>query len=316
MKTPILGDAKCLPLFAPVWLRFSSEVRPNRRHAINLESQVSIFVFTFSSSVNILWAFLVARLSPGHSGVTKPTPFVTLISGKIGVDFAGFRSGVFAPLLSHPAWPVSARRAGVLDRLLPEDSLDGGRRDVVGPCDLADALSTLPIYIDSPRVQLQPVPPDLAAFEFRAAHAGFDSLDDQVAFEFRDRADDDGDGPAEGAAGVDVLPEAGILDLQPAELIQNLKEVLDRPGDPVRSPDQDNVEPAAAGISHHLIQTGPLCLRAADSVGILLDDFEAALNGHLTQIKELGLGVLIQGGNSHIEGGALHRGWIHCIRYI
>jgi hypothetical protein len=33
--------------------------------------------------------------------------------------------------------------------------------------------------------------------------------------------------------------------------------VLHRPGDPVRCPDQNHIEPAAAGVGHHGIETGP-----------------------------------------------------------
>ena len=109
----------------------------------------------------------------------------------------------------------------------------------MGFCDLSQTLSALPIFADSASIQFDRVSADVTAFEFSAAHAGFHSLDDQVSFELRDRADDDRDGPAERAAGVDVFPEADVFDLQPAELIQNLEEVLDGPGDPVRSPDED-----------------------------------------------------------------------------
>jgi hypothetical protein len=38
--------------------------------------------------------------------------------------------------------------------------------------------------------------------------------------------------------------------VQPVELVQHLQEVFYRPADPIRCPDQDNVELAAADISH------------------------------------------------------------------
>jgi hypothetical protein len=66
-----------------------------------------------------------------------------------------------------------------------------------------------------------------------APHAGAYPLDDQVAFQLGDSADDDDDGPAQRSAGVDVLPEADELDLQPVQLVQNIEEVLHRPGDSV-----------------------------------------------------------------------------------
>jgi hypothetical protein len=59
------------------------------------------------------------------------------------------------------------------------------------------------------------------------------SLNDQIAFEFSDSADNNDDGPAQRTASVDIFPEADILDFQPIEFVQNIEEVLHRPGDPV-----------------------------------------------------------------------------------
>ena len=112
--------------------------------------------------------------------------------------------------------------------------------------------------------------PMCRAFEPGAPHAGADPLDDQVAFEFGDGADDDHDGAAQRAAGVDLLAEADELDVEPVQLVEHFEEVPDRPGDPVRRPDQDDIEAAAAGIPHQVIETGPARLRAGDPVGILV----------------------------------------------
>src|ERR1035438_10483496 len=92
---------------------------------------------------------------------------------------------------------------------------------------------TLPlgaVMLDPGVVELQRVVADVAAFKAGAPHAGAHSLDDQVAFEFGDGADDDYDGPAQRAAGIDIFPEADVLDLQPVQLVQDLKKVLHRPG--------------------------------------------------------------------------------------
>jgi len=83
-----------------------------------------------------------------------------------------------------------------------------------------------------------------------------------------------------GAAGIDIFPEADELDVEPVERIENIEEVLDRPGDPVGSPYQDDIEPAAACIRHHLAKSGPLGLRPGDSVGVFLHDLTAALGSH------------------------------------
>ncbi len=76
-----------------------------------------------------------------------------------------------------------------------------------------------------------------------------------------------------------------VLDAQPVQLVQYFEEVFHRPGDPVRGPDQDHIEAAAAGIGHHLIEARPLCFHAGDPVCVLLHDLVAALGGHLAQVE-------------------------------
>ena len=82
-----------------------------------------------------------------------------------------------------------------------------------------------------------------------------------------------------------VLAEADELDSDPIEFVEHLEEVPGRPSDAVARPDQDDIEPAAAGIRHHLVQTGPAGLRTADPVGVLLHDLIAALSSHLAQVE-------------------------------
>ena len=65
---------------------------------------------------------------------------------------------------------------------------------------------------DAGTVDLERPAADVAAFEPGPAHAGPDPLDDQVAFELGDGADDDHHGAAQRSAGVDVLAEADELD--------------------------------------------------------------------------------------------------------
>jgi hypothetical protein len=49
------------------------------------------------------------------------------------------------------------------------------------------------------------------------------------------------------------------------------------------------------GISQQLVEAGALCLRAANLVGVFLDDLVATLLRQLPQIVELRLRVLIEG---------------------
>jgi hypothetical protein len=103
-----------------------------------------------------------------------------------------------------------------------------------------------------------------------------------------------------GPGGVDLFAEADELSVQVAKLVQDLEEVLRGPGDPVTSPDQDDVEATAASIPHQAIQTGPARLRARDPVFVLFDDLISALLGHLAEIIELSFRMLIERRDPHI----------------
>jgi hypothetical protein len=84
------------------------------------------------------------------------------------------------------------------------------------------------------------------------------------------------------------------------DFVQNLKEVADGAGQAVERPYDDDQEPAMPGISHQLVEPRALGLGAADPVGILLDDLVTALLGQLAQAVELGLRVLVEGGDAEI----------------
>ena len=92
--------------------------------------------------------------------------------------------------------------------------------------DLSDALAALTILVDGGAVQYQRGSTDSLTVETGAPHASSYSLDDERAFEFGDGADDDDDGTAQRAAGVDIFSERHIFDIRSAQLIQNLKECL------------------------------------------------------------------------------------------
>ena len=84
-----------------------------------------------------------------------------------------------------------------------EHALYGSRRDAMAFGDLAKALATLTILLDGGAVQYQRSSADALAVEAGAPHAGAHPLDDQDAFQLSDGADDDHDGAAQRAAGVD-----------------------------------------------------------------------------------------------------------------
>jgi len=192
--------------------------------------------------------------------------------------------------------------------VLLKHAVDGGAGDKVALCQLAETVAPLTALQDGGAIENKRFTPDVTAFELRPPHACPHPLDDQVAFELCDRTDDHDDGPAQRTAGVDLFAETDELDVQPVQFVEYIEEVLHRSGDAIGSPDQDDVETTAAGISHQSIESRPPGLRTADHVGKLLHDLVAALLGHLTKVVELGLRVLIERGDTQIEGGALHTG--------
>ena len=101
----------------------------------------------------------------------------------------------------------------------------GGRRNAVSFGDLSDALATLTILLDGGAVQYQRSSADSLAVEPGAPHAGAHPLDDQRAFQLSDGTDDDDDGPAQRAAGVDVFSERDELDACSVQIIEHLQEV-------------------------------------------------------------------------------------------
>ena len=77
-----------------------------------------------------------------------------------------------------------------------DDAMHGSPGDTVLPGDLSQALPAATILEDRLPVEIERPAADVPAFEACPPHAGTDPLDDQVAFQFRDRPDDHHDGPA------------------------------------------------------------------------------------------------------------------------
>ena len=101
-----------------------------------------------------------------------------------------------------------------LGRELSQHTLYSGRRNAMAFGDLSDALALAAVALDGGVVQYQRIAADVLALKPGAPHAGAHPLDDQIAFQFGNGADDDHDGPAQRAAGIDIFPEADVLDLK------------------------------------------------------------------------------------------------------
>ncbi len=114
-----------------------------------------------------------------------------------------------------------------------DNSVYGGTGDAISASHLSEALAAAPFANDSLAIDIKSGATDVLALKAGSPHAGSDSFDDQAPFELGDGADDHDDGPAQRSAGVDILPEADILDAQPVELVLRLQEVTCGAGKPV-----------------------------------------------------------------------------------
>src|SRR3954453_5262515 len=108
--------------------------------------------------------------------------------------------------------------------------------------DLSEALSSIAVPHASGRVKCKRRSAGVTPFELGTPHSGTNPLDDQVAFQFGDGADDNHDRSSQRSASVDLLAEADELDVQPVEIIQHIEEVPGRACDAIACPDQDNIE--------------------------------------------------------------------------
>src|SRR5271167_4644226 len=118
-----------------------------------------------------------------------------------GLDFAGFTGWFFDHLLSR----------GVLVCRCAEDAVVGGRRNAMSLGDLPQALAAAAITEDGFPIDGDRLPSNVPALELRASHAGFHSFDNQVAFEFGDRTDDDHNGPHQRNGRIDAFAERDEL---------------------------------------------------------------------------------------------------------
>jgi hypothetical protein len=81
------------------------------------------------------------------------------------------------------------------------------------------------------------------------------------------------------------------------QFVENFQEMAHVPCDPVEGDNKHNIKAPTPSIYHQLVEAGSLRLRAANSVGVLADDFIATLLRHLTQVEKLRLQILFHGGN-------------------
>jgi hypothetical protein len=176
----------------------------------------------------------------------------------------------------------------------------------MGLGDLTQTLAPSALLENSNPIDFEWPPADMSSLQPGAAHPCPHPFDDEIPFEFCDGADDDHDGPPEWPAGIKVLWEADELDVEMVELVEHFEEVAHGPGDPVRGPDQEHLEAAAARIPKQIIETRSTSFSPGDPIGVLGNDLKTPLLGHRAEIIELCLRVLVHTGYAQIQGNSFH----------
>src|SRR5258707_10733167 len=172
--------------------------------------------------------------------------------------------------------------------------------------DLTQALAPSALLENSNPIDFEWPPADMPSLQPCAAHSCPHPFDDEIPFEFCDGADDDHDGPPERAACIKILAEADELDVEMIEFVEHLEEVPDGSGDPVRGPDQEHLEAAAARIPKQIIETRSTSFSPGDPIGVLGNDLKTPLLGHRAEIVELCLRVLVHTGYAQIKCNSFH----------
>ena len=111
--------------------------------------------------------------------------------------------------------------------MLMKDAMDGGAGDSITLRQLAQALTLAAIAQDPDAIKVEWFAANVPALELGATHAGAHSFDDEVAFEFRNGADDDNDGSTQRTAGIELFAITYKLDIEMIEFIQHFQKVFD-----------------------------------------------------------------------------------------
>jgi hypothetical protein len=172
--------------------------------------------------------------------------------------------------------------------------------------DLAETLTSVAIVEDSNAIDVEWSTADMSSFQAGATHACAHPFDDEIPLQLGDGTDDDDNGSPQRAASIQVFTEADELDVEVVELVQHFEEVADGSGNPIRSPDQHNLETTAARIPKQVIEARAPSFGSGDPIGILANDLKTSLLGHRTKIVELCFGMLVDAGYTQIKGNSLH----------
>jgi len=113
--------------------------------------------------------------------------------------------------------------------------------------------------------------------------------------------------------GVNVLLEGDEVYAEVSELVEGIDEGLGRAGESVVSPDEDDVHLSLSGVVEEALVVGSVFVGACGVVYILICYFKPSTLCILSELEELGFGVLafVEGGDSGVDGNAFCGGGGH-----
>jgi len=149
--------------------------------------------------------------------------------------------------------------------------------------------------------------PNTTALKLCSAHTCTNPFYNERPFQLGDSGNDDDNRSAQRSFCIDSLALRDELNAKLIEFVEYLQKVFRASGESITGPDYDHIESASVRVFEQLVQGRTTDFRATDAmINVFLDDLIAALFGKLPEFDALGLRALIEGRNSHIQGGALH----------
>jgi hypothetical protein len=138
----------------------------------------------------------------------------------------------------------------------------------------------------------------------RFGDAGADPLGDERALELGDGRNDGEHGLAHWRGGVDLLGDGNKVHPEVAEFFQRINELFRRAREAVELPHQNRVELAGANRLPQPLQGRSIGGGAAHLIDELGRDRQPAVGGIGAQLAQLHGGVLVQGRDPGVDGGA------------
>jgi hypothetical protein len=144
------------------------------------------------------------------------------------------------------------------------------------------------------------------------ARPGPHALDDPAALELRDRAEDVHLELAGGRCGVDALAERDECDAERLQVLEQRDQVLQVAPKAIEPPAHQYVKLPAARVFDEAVEGRPGGLGPAHAVVDVLHGRVPATGGHVAaELGELVLGLLVERGDTGVDGGAQRETFRH-----